>query len=39
VGSGAVGPIARAIKDRYFEAVRGRRPEYRHWLTPIYEGV
>jgi branched-chain amino acid aminotransferase len=35
VGSGAIGPISRAIKDRYFNAVRGRLPEYRHWLTPI----
>jgi len=35
VGSGEVGPIARAIAARYFDAVRGRLPEYRHWLTPI----
>jgi branched-chain amino acid aminotransferase len=39
VGSGAVGPIAQAIKERYFNAVRGRMPEYRHWLTPMHEGV
>jgi branched-chain amino acid aminotransferase len=39
VGSGAVGPIGRLIHERYFDAVRGRLPEYRHWLTPIYEGV
>jgi branched-chain amino acid aminotransferase len=35
VGSGAIGPISRAIKTRYFDAVRGRLPEYGHWLTPI----
>jgi len=35
VGSGEVGPVARLVRDRYFEAVRGRLPEYRHWLTPI----
>ncbi len=35
VGSGAIGPITRIIKDRYFDAVRGRLPEYAHWLTPI----
>jgi branched-chain amino acid aminotransferase len=35
VGSGAIGPITRAIKTRYFDAVRGRLPEYGHWLTPI----
>jgi branched-chain amino acid aminotransferase len=35
VGSGEVGPIARLVRDRYFDAVRGRIPEYNHWLTPI----
>ena len=35
VGSGAVGPLARLVRDRYFDAVRGRLPEYQHWLTPI----
>jgi branched-chain amino acid aminotransferase len=35
VGSGAIGPIGRLVRDRYFEAVRGKLPEYAHWLTPI----
>ena len=35
VGSGEIGPIARLARDRYFDAVRGRLPEYAHWLTPI----
>jgi branched-chain amino acid aminotransferase len=35
VGAGQIGPIARLIRDRYFDAVRGRLPEYAHWLTPI----
>lgn len=35
VGSGSIGPIARLVRDRYFDAVRGRLPEYAHWLTPI----
>lgn len=35
VGSGEIGPIARLVRDRYFDAVRGRLPEYAHWLTPI----
>ena len=35
VGSGEVGPIARLVRDRYFDAVRGPIPEYSHWLTPI----
>ena len=35
VGSGAVGPITKRVKDRYFEIVRGNVPAYRHWVTPI----
>ena len=35
MGSGAIGPIGRLVRDRYFDAVRGRLPEYAHWLTPI----
>jgi branched-chain amino acid aminotransferase len=35
VGSGEIGPISRIVRDRYFDAVRGRLPEYSHWLTPI----
>ena len=35
VGSGEPGPIGRLVRDRYFAAVRGRLPEYAHWLTPI----
>lgn len=35
VGGGQVGPIARSVAKRYFDAVRGRLPEYRDWLTPI----
>ncbi len=35
VGSGGVGPVGRLVRDRYFDAVRGRLPEYSHWLTPI----
>jgi branched-chain amino acid aminotransferase len=35
VGSGEIGPISRIVRERYFDAVRGRLPEYGHWLTPI----
>jgi branched-chain amino acid aminotransferase len=35
VGTGHVGPISRVISERYFAAVRGNLPEYRHWLTEI----
>ena len=35
IGSGEVGPIGKLVRDKYFDAVRGRLPEYRHWLTEI----
>jgi branched-chain amino acid aminotransferase len=35
VGSGEVGPIASLVRQRYFDAVRGRLPEYQHWVTEI----
>jgi branched-chain amino acid aminotransferase len=35
VGTGTIGPIGQLVRDRYFDAVRGRLPEYAHWLTPI----
>jgi branched-chain amino acid aminotransferase len=35
VGTGAIGPIGRAISERYFAAVRGTLDEYRSWLTPV----
>jgi len=36
VGGGKVGPITGRLKDRYFDIVRGKVPEYRHWVTPVY---
>ena len=33
IGSGGVGPVARALQDSYFEAIRGRNPKYRHWCV------
>ncbi len=33
IGSGGVGPVARALQDIYFEAIRGRNPKYRHWCV------
>jgi branched-chain amino acid aminotransferase len=35
VGSGSVGPLTARIREVYFDAVRGRIPEYMHWLTPV----
>jgi branched-chain amino acid aminotransferase len=36
IGTGAVGPVTAAVRDRFFEAVGGRIAKYRHWLTPVY---
>ena len=36
VGNGDVGPITRKLTELYFDAVRGKLPAYRHWVTPIY---
>jgi len=38
VGSGAVGPITRRIREAYFDAVRGRTPTFAHWVTAIPTG-
>ena len=35
VGDGHVGPISRRISKTYFDAVRGRLPAFRHWVTPV----
>ena len=37
VGDGHVGPISRKIGKTYFDAVRGRLPEFKHWVTPVYK--
>jgi branched-chain amino acid aminotransferase len=36
VGNGRIGPIASALRKIYFDVVRGRRPDYRHWCAPVY---
>jgi branched-chain amino acid aminotransferase len=35
IGSGRLGPVTRAIQDRFTDIVKGRVPEYRRWLTPV----
>jgi branched-chain amino acid aminotransferase len=30
------GPVTRAIQTCYFAVVRGEKPAYRRWLTPVY---
>ena len=36
VGSGRPGPVTKDLSRTYFDAVRGRLPAYRDWLTPVY---
>lgn len=36
VGDGAVGPITRAMRELYFQVVRGEVPLYQEWRTPVY---
>jgi branched-chain amino acid aminotransferase len=36
IGDGEVGAITRAVRDLFFDAVAGRLPKYRDWLTPVY---
>jgi branched-chain amino acid aminotransferase len=36
VGSGEIGPVTARIMSIYFDAVRGRLPQYADWVTPVY---
>jgi branched-chain amino acid aminotransferase len=36
VGTGKIGPIVKKLRDFYFDIVRGKVEEYRHWCTPAY---
>jgi branched-chain amino acid aminotransferase len=36
IGNGKMGPIVERLREVYFDTVRGRVPEYRHWCTPVY---
>jgi branched-chain amino acid aminotransferase len=35
LGAGARGPVTAHIQQTFFDIVRGRKPEYQHWLTPV----
>jgi branched-chain amino acid aminotransferase len=39
VGNGNVGPLGQKLQDLYFDIVRGRKPEYLDWCTPVYSEV
>lgn len=39
VGTGKIGPIARRVRDLYFEIARGKNKKYAPWVTPVYAGA
>ncbi len=39
VGKGGVGPLTRALQQRYLDTVKGRLPDTHGWLTPVRERV
>jgi branched-chain amino acid aminotransferase len=36
VGAGVMGPITTAVRDLYFDVVRGNVAKYRAWNTPVF---
>ncbi len=36
IGLGRMGPVVAALRNLYFDVVRGRREQYRHWCHPVY---
>jgi branched-chain amino acid aminotransferase len=36
IGTGAPGPVTRALQDAYFAAVEGRSNDHPDWLTPVW---
>jgi branched-chain amino acid aminotransferase len=35
IGDGAPGPITKQLQKTFFDAVHGRVPQYRSWVSPI----
>lgn len=35
IGAGKRGPVTEKLQSLYFDAVKGRLPEHRDWLTPV----
>ncbi len=36
IGDGKIGPVVKAIRDLYFDVVRGNMAKYKHWCTPVF---
>ena len=39
VGGGRPGRLTLELRDLYFDVVRGKKPKYRSWCTPVYAPV
>jgi branched-chain amino acid aminotransferase len=37
IGDGEIGPVSRALRDLYFDVVRGRSAAHRDWCRPVFE--
>lgn len=37
IGSGEMGPITESVRNLFFRVVQGRVPQYRDWLSPVYQ--
>ena len=35
IGNGTRGPITQKVQSKFFEIVRGKEPDFAHWLEPI----
>jgi branched-chain amino acid aminotransferase len=36
IGGGKMGEFVRALRELFFNVVRGNVPQYAHWLYPVY---
>ena len=36
IGSGSMGPVARQLRSLFYDIVRGMKPAYSTWNTPVY---
>jgi branched-chain amino acid aminotransferase len=36
IGTGAIGPVVTALRQTYFDVVRGKNHRYLDWCTPVY---
>lgn len=39
IGDGRVGETTKRLQDLYFDAIKGKNPDYLHWCTPVSRKV